>query len=144
MREVEIEWRLRQVMAQRGMFSTTDLQPLLVERGGEPVGDAGVPSASSAVDGSARIERPEGLVCPQCWEWVQLAGVGVPRPQKKRPRPPRRTCDRCRKVKQIATRRTREDVRRSCANHPQALCAQCGHPRAIRRGVKTLACPRCA
>ncbi len=33
MREVEIEWRLRQVMAQRGLFSTTDLQPLLTERG---------------------------------------------------------------------------------------------------------------
>ncbi len=27
---------------------------------------------------------------------------------------------------------------------PQALCAQCGHPRVIRRGVRTPACPRCA
>ncbi|GAB2675969.1 helix-turn-helix domain-containing protein [Thalassiella azotivora] len=33
MRAVEVEWKLRQVMAQRGMFSTTDLQPLLAERG---------------------------------------------------------------------------------------------------------------
>ncbi|MCE1179923.1 MAG: helix-turn-helix transcriptional regulator [Micrococcales bacterium] len=33
MREVEIDWRLRQVMAQRGLFSTTDLQPLLSQRG---------------------------------------------------------------------------------------------------------------
>lgn len=33
MREVEIEWRLRQVMAAQGLFSTTDLQPLLAERG---------------------------------------------------------------------------------------------------------------
>ena len=89
------------------------------------------------------IDRPEGLVCPRCWEWVQLAGVGVPRPQKKRPRPPRRTCDRCSKVRQIATRRTGEDVCRSCANHPQVLCAQCGHPRVTRRGVRTPACPRC-
>lgn len=32
-REVGFEWRLRQVMAAKGLFSTTDLQPLLVERG---------------------------------------------------------------------------------------------------------------
>lgn len=34
-REVGYEWKLRQVMATRGLFSTTDLQPLLVERGVE-------------------------------------------------------------------------------------------------------------
>ncbi len=33
MRTVEVEWRLRQVMAERGMFATTDLMPLLAERG---------------------------------------------------------------------------------------------------------------
>lgn len=33
MRTVEVEWRLRQVMAQRGLFATTDLMPLLQERG---------------------------------------------------------------------------------------------------------------
>ena len=33
MRSVQIQWRLRQVMAERGLFSTTDLQPLLAERG---------------------------------------------------------------------------------------------------------------
>lgn len=33
MRSVEVEWRLRQVMAQRGLFATTDLMPLLQERG---------------------------------------------------------------------------------------------------------------
>jgi len=32
-REVGIEWRLRQLMADRGMFSTTDLMPLLKARG---------------------------------------------------------------------------------------------------------------
>lgn len=34
-REVGYTWRLRQVMAAKGLFSTTDLQPLLVERGVE-------------------------------------------------------------------------------------------------------------
>jgi DNA-binding Xre family transcriptional regulator len=32
-RQVRYEWRLREVMASRGLFSTTDLAPLLVERG---------------------------------------------------------------------------------------------------------------
>lgn len=34
-RQVGYQWNLRQVMATRGLFSTTDLQPLLVERGVE-------------------------------------------------------------------------------------------------------------
>lgn len=34
-REVGYEWRLRQVMAAKGLFSTSDLQPLLAERGVE-------------------------------------------------------------------------------------------------------------
>lgn len=34
-REVGYAWRLRQVMAAHGLFSTTDLAPLLVERGVE-------------------------------------------------------------------------------------------------------------
>lgn len=34
-REVGYVWRLRQVMAARGLFSTTDLHPLLAERGVE-------------------------------------------------------------------------------------------------------------
>lgn len=34
-REVGYEWKLRQLMATRGLFSTTDLQPLLIERGVE-------------------------------------------------------------------------------------------------------------
>ncbi|SPL95544.1 unnamed protein product [[Actinomadura] parvosata subsp. kistnae] len=29
----EYRWHLRKVMAQRGMYATTDLRPLLVERG---------------------------------------------------------------------------------------------------------------
>lgn len=32
-RMVEYRWHLRQVMASRGLFSTTDLAPLLAERG---------------------------------------------------------------------------------------------------------------
>jgi DNA-binding Xre family transcriptional regulator len=32
-REVRYQWRLREVMASRGLFNTTDLAPLLVERG---------------------------------------------------------------------------------------------------------------
>ncbi|GAA3717253.1 hypothetical protein GCM10022204_41460 [Microlunatus aurantiacus] len=32
-REVGYEWRLRQVMAAKGLFSTSDLQPLLGDRG---------------------------------------------------------------------------------------------------------------
>ncbi|MFC9816112.1 helix-turn-helix domain-containing protein [Streptomyces virginiae] len=31
--KLDYEWHLRQVMASRGMFSTTDLRPLLAERG---------------------------------------------------------------------------------------------------------------
>jgi DNA-binding Xre family transcriptional regulator len=31
--KLDYRWRLRQVMAGRGMFSTTDLRPLLAERG---------------------------------------------------------------------------------------------------------------
>lgn len=34
-RQVGYTWRLRQVMAAHGLFSTTDLAPLLVERGVE-------------------------------------------------------------------------------------------------------------
>lgn len=34
-REVSYSWRLRQVMAAHGLFATTDLQPLLAERGVE-------------------------------------------------------------------------------------------------------------
>ena len=34
-REVGFTWQLRQVMAQHGLYSTTDLHPLLVERGVE-------------------------------------------------------------------------------------------------------------
>jgi DNA-binding Xre family transcriptional regulator len=34
-RQVGYEWQLRQLMASRGLFSTTDLQPLLAERGVE-------------------------------------------------------------------------------------------------------------
>ncbi|GAB2681099.1 helix-turn-helix domain-containing protein [Thalassiella azotivora] len=32
-RQVGIEWKLRQLMAAHGMFATTDLMPLLAERG---------------------------------------------------------------------------------------------------------------
>ncbi len=32
-RQVHYQWRLREVMATRGLFNTTDLAPLLVERG---------------------------------------------------------------------------------------------------------------
>jgi DNA-binding Xre family transcriptional regulator len=32
-RQVSYQWRLREIMATRGMFNTTDLVPLLVERG---------------------------------------------------------------------------------------------------------------
>jgi DNA-binding Xre family transcriptional regulator len=32
-RQASYQWRLRQVMAERGMFATTDLAPLLAERG---------------------------------------------------------------------------------------------------------------
>ncbi len=31
--KLDYEWKLREVMATRGMFSTTDLRPLLAERG---------------------------------------------------------------------------------------------------------------
>ncbi|GAA1952762.1 helix-turn-helix transcriptional regulator [Catenulispora subtropica] len=31
--KLDYRWRLREVMAQRGMFSTTDLRPLLADRG---------------------------------------------------------------------------------------------------------------
>lgn len=33
--ELDYRWRLREVMATRGMFSTTDLRPLLAQRGVE-------------------------------------------------------------------------------------------------------------
>jgi DNA-binding Xre family transcriptional regulator len=32
-RTVRYQWRLREIMASRGLFSTTDLSPLLVDRG---------------------------------------------------------------------------------------------------------------
>jgi DNA-binding Xre family transcriptional regulator len=32
-RNVRYQWRLREIMASRGLFSTTDLSPLLVDRG---------------------------------------------------------------------------------------------------------------
>ncbi|MGV1008744.1 MAG: helix-turn-helix domain-containing protein [Dermatophilaceae bacterium] len=35
MRNVKYRWHLRQVMADRGMFATSDLAPLLAERGVE-------------------------------------------------------------------------------------------------------------
>lgn len=33
MRVLDYEWKLRPLMAQRGMYATTDLDPLLRERG---------------------------------------------------------------------------------------------------------------
>ncbi|MGP3684611.1 helix-turn-helix domain-containing protein [Streptomyces sp. IBSNAI002] len=33
LRKLDYRWHLREVMAMRGMFSTTDLRPLLAERG---------------------------------------------------------------------------------------------------------------
>ncbi|MBK9725430.1 MAG: helix-turn-helix transcriptional regulator [Actinomycetales bacterium] len=33
MRTIEVQWNLRQVMADRGMFQTSELMPLLEERG---------------------------------------------------------------------------------------------------------------
>lgn len=33
MQKLDYRWHLREVMAMRGMFATTDLRPLLVERG---------------------------------------------------------------------------------------------------------------
>jgi DNA-binding Xre family transcriptional regulator len=35
MADLDYRWRLRQVMAERGMFSTTELRPLLAARGVE-------------------------------------------------------------------------------------------------------------
>ena len=32
-RQVDYRWRLREVMAERGLFNTTDLAPLLADRG---------------------------------------------------------------------------------------------------------------
>ena len=32
-RQVSYQWRLREIMAARGLFSATDLEPLLAERG---------------------------------------------------------------------------------------------------------------
>lgn len=33
MRKLDYRWHLREVMAMRGMFATTDLRPVLAERG---------------------------------------------------------------------------------------------------------------
>ena len=43
-RTVGYVWHLRRLMAERGMFATTDLVPLLAERGVMPVARAGLPA----------------------------------------------------------------------------------------------------
>jgi len=50
--KLDYHWRLRQVMAERGLFSTTDLIPLLAERG--------IALSSSQVYRLV-VERPERL-----------------------------------------------------------------------------------
>lgn len=50
--ELDYRWHLRKVMATRGMFSTTDLRPLLAERGID---------LSSSQTYRLVVERPERL-----------------------------------------------------------------------------------
>ncbi|MEE1767289.1 helix-turn-helix transcriptional regulator [Streptomyces sp. JV185] len=50
--KLDYQWHLRQVMATRGMFSTTDITPLLAERGIE---------LSSSQVYRLVVERPERL-----------------------------------------------------------------------------------
>ncbi|MGM9383134.1 helix-turn-helix domain-containing protein [Streptomyces antibioticus] len=52
MRKLDYRWHLRRVMAERGMFSTTDLLPLLTERG---------ISLSTSQVYRLVVERPERL-----------------------------------------------------------------------------------
>ena len=54
--KLDYRWHLRQVMAARGMFATTDLAPLLAERGIQAVVEPGLPAG----DGAARAAQPEG------------------------------------------------------------------------------------
>lgn len=57
MRVIGYEWRLREIMASKGMFSTTKLVPLLAERG--------IHLSTSQVYRLA-AEKPERLTCT-CW-----------------------------------------------------------------------------
>jgi hypothetical protein len=48
-RTVSYHWRLRQVMAEHDLWKTTDLVPLLAERGGRPGLPPGRPSSGALV-----------------------------------------------------------------------------------------------
>ena len=47
-KKMGIRWNLRKLMASREMFQTTDLVPLLAERGMPPVPGAGLPAGHPA------------------------------------------------------------------------------------------------
>ena len=52
---VSYRWHLRRVMAERGMFATTDLGPLLADARGDAVPRAGLPAGQ----GRARTAEPD-------------------------------------------------------------------------------------
>ncbi|WP_210687323.1 helix-turn-helix transcriptional regulator [Mycolicibacterium sp. GESEQ-9] len=63
--KLDYRWHLREVMATRGMFSTTDLRPLLIERG--------IDLSSSQVYRLV-VERPERLSLKVLMALVDILG----------------------------------------------------------------------
>ena len=58
-RRLDYQWHLRQVMAGRGMFATTDLIGPLADRGDPAVVQPGLPAGRRAA-GTAEPEGPDG------------------------------------------------------------------------------------
>ncbi|MDH6293172.1 helix-turn-helix domain-containing protein [Rhodococcus opacus] len=63
--KLDYQWNLRQIMATRGMYSTTDLRPLLVERG---------ISLSPSQIYRLVVERPERLSLPVLMALLDILG----------------------------------------------------------------------
>lgn len=66
--KLDYRWRLREVMATRGLFSTTDLSPLLAERG---------IALSSSQTYRLVVERPERLSLKTLMALLDILGCAM-------------------------------------------------------------------
>ncbi|WP_433892577.1 helix-turn-helix domain-containing protein [Streptomyces sp. CA-111067] len=67
-RKLDYRWHLREVMATRGMFSTTDLRPLLAERGID---------LSPSQTYRLVVERPERLSLKTLMALIDILGCSM-------------------------------------------------------------------
>ena len=99
-RQVGYHWHLRRLMAERGIFATTELVPLLADRGRELVPGAGLPAGgqgpgAAQPDRAGSVVRHPGLLTRRAGRALlrgtghcqgQLGGLGAASPSPARTR----------------------------------------------------------